>query len=515
MTESRPNPWLTLLVASLGTFMLLLDITVVNVALPDIREDLGASFSDLQWVVDAYALTLASVLLMAGSLADRVGRRRVFNVGLALFVTASVACGLARDPLALELARAAQGIGGAAMFATSLALIASAFEGPSRGTAFGVWGASTGLGVAIGPLIGGLLVAGPGWEWIFFINVPIGVAVLAVSLRFVAESHMPHARPVDVPGTLLFTAALAALVLALIEGGHESFSKSYVIALFVAAAVLLAVFVVAQLREREPMLPPALFRIPTFIGALVAAFSLSAGMFSLFLLISIYMQSVLGYDALETGVRFLPITLATLVVAPAAGRLSERLPVRALMSGGLGLVAVGLLLMSRVTAGDAWTVLLPGFLVAGVGIGLINPPLASTAIGVVHPRDVGMGSGINTTFRQVGIATGIAAMGAIFQSRIDSILGSAIAERPVPGIGTAEDAVSNGAIGALPPDLRATGTEAFTSAMGDVMQIGAAITAVAAVLTLALVRRRDFWAVREGTAQAAPASPAEPAPAAN
>jgi EmrB/QacA subfamily drug resistance transporter len=406
--------WWTLLAVCIGTFMLLLDVTIVNTALPYIERALGASFTDLQWVIDAYALSLAALLLTGGSLADLFGRRLVFVVGLVIFTLASLACGLAGSPLALNLSRAVQGIGGALMFATALALLANAFQGADRGTAFGLWGATTGAAVAVGPLVGGALTEGLGWEYIFFVNVPIGVGAIVLTLAKVEESRSPAEGRVDWTGLVTFSAGLFCLVFALIRGNAEGWTSGMIVGLLVASAVLLVAFWVAERRQRLPMLDLTLFRKPAFDGASIAAFSLSASMFAMFLYLTLYIQNALGYTALESGLRFLPVTLLSFFVAPVSGKLSERFGVRWFIAGGLALVGLGLLLMRRIEPGDDWTAMLAGFMVAGGGIGAVNPALATAAIAVVEPSRSGMASGINSTFRQVGIATGTAAWGAIF-----------------------------------------------------------------------------------------------------
>src|SRR3954451_9547161 len=271
--------WWTLVAVCLATFMLLLDVTIVNVALPSIERDLGSSFSDLQWVIDAYALTLAAFLLTAGSIADLVGRRRVFVAGVGLFTVASLLCGLAGTPLLLTLARALQGVGAAAMFACALALLASAYQGRDRGTAFGVWGAVTGAAVAVGPLVGGVLTQAIGWEAIFFVNIPLGLAVIALTLRTVRESRNERLGRIDVPGVVTFSAALFLLVFALIRGNDLGWGSGTIVGMLVGAAVLLAAFLVVERRSENPMLELALFRKPAFVGASIAAFVLSASMF--------------------------------------------------------------------------------------------------------------------------------------------------------------------------------------------------------------------------------------------
>jgi EmrB/QacA subfamily drug resistance transporter len=493
--------WWTLVAVCLGTFMLLLDITIVNIALPDIQHSLGASFSDLQWVIDAYALTLAAFLLTTGSLADLYGRRRLYLAGLVIFTAASALCGAAQSPLMLELSRGLQGIGGATMFSVSLALLANAFLGKDRGVAFGVWGALTGVAVAIGPIVGGALVSGMSWRWIFFVNLPIGVIALALTVLRVAESRDEQAVRPDWPGFVLFSTALACLVYALIEAGRTSFTAAPVIACFAAAAVLLLAFLIVEIRIAHPMFDLRLFRLPTFAGGDIAAFGVSAGIFSVLLFLVLYLQDVLGYSALQTGLRLLILSGGILLVSGAAGRLSTKVPVRALIGPGLILVGAGLLLMRGLTAASAWTHLIPGLIVAGIGVGLINPPLASTAVGVVQPRQAGMASGINSTFRQVGIATGIALLGALFASRLASAVDALTARTPLAAHSAAiATALRNdGAarlFAATPPRQRGLLAEvvrgSFTTALNEILLVAAIISFAAGVLAFALIRSKDF-----------------------
>ncbi len=498
--------WRVLIVVCVAVFMLLLDITVVNVALPNIQKELHTSFTDLQWVVDAYALTLAAMMLNAGSLGDLLGRKRVFLSGIVVFTVSSAFCGAATTPLWLILARGAQGIGGAAMFAVSLAIISQEFHGRERGTAFGLWGATVGLAVAIGPLVGGALTTYVGWRWIFFVNIPIGIVCVAGGLRELVETRDEEHGGFDLPGLLTLTAGLFSLVLGLLRGNDWGWSSGRVVGLFLAGAVLLGAFAAIELRRRSPMLDFRLFRVPTFTGAQITAFSISSGMFAQFLFLPLYLENVLGYSAVAAGVRFLPLSLVSFVVAPIAGRLSTRVPVRFLLSGGLALCGVALLLMWGIALDSTWTTLLAGFLVAGVGIGLVNAPLASTSVSVVEPRRAGMASGINNTFRQIGIATGIAALGAIFQSRITShIAASDIPQRFVQPF---SEAVSSGAtqqaLQAVPARLRSQAEtlahSAFISGLNEILLVASIVLFVGAVLALALVRQRDFVASGQAVA---------------
>jgi EmrB/QacA subfamily drug resistance transporter len=502
--------WWTLLAACVATFMLLLDITVVNVALPDIQRDLDASLSSLQWVIDAYALTLAAFLLMTGSLGDRLGRRRVFNIGFGIFTLASFLCGIAGDATLLNLARGLQGVGAAAMFSTSLALIAQEFDGRERATAIGAWGATVGGAVAVGPLIGGLLTEGFGWEWIFFANIPIGIGAMILTATKLANVKSTEAVRLDWAGLFTFSGGLFLLIFGLIRGNPEGWSSGVILASLIGAGGLLVAFLIVEARQENAMLDLSLFRKPAFTGVSVVAWALSAGMFAMFLYVTLYVQDVLGYSPLEAGVRFLPITLLSFFVAPIAGRLTGRVPARVLLGLGLILVGVGLLLMRGIELGDDWTTLLPGFLVAGVGIGLTNPAIASTAIGVVAPFRAGMASGINNTFRQVGIATGVAALGAIFQSRIDSRLAELLPGAPA-GL---SEAVSAGggraAVESVPPGSRAqvadAANQAFISGFNDILLVGAAIAIVGGIVGFALVRSRDFVQQPGGEAAAEPAA---------
>jgi EmrB/QacA subfamily drug resistance transporter len=496
--------WWTLIAVSVATFMLLLDITVVNVALPSIRKDLGASFSDLQWVVDAYSLTLAALVLTAGSLADRLGRRRLFAVGLTIFSAASLLCALAPDPTFLNLARAVQGIGGAVMFAVSLALIAQEFPaGRERGMAMGIYGSTIGVAVAVGPLIGGALTDGLGWQSIFYLNLPVGIAAIAITLTKVRESRDPHATRIDWAGVVTFSAALFALVLALVRGNDDGWGSTFIVSLLAGAGALMAAFVVVESRVAEPMLPLGLFRRRAFTGVQLAAFAVSGSLFALFLYITLYLQNELGYTPFQAGVRYLPITVASFIAAPISGALLSRLPARLMMSGSLAVAGVGLLLMSGIDAGDDWTTLLGGFLVAGAGVGFLNPVIADVALSVVPKERSGMAAGINDTFRQVGVAVGIAVWGAIFVGRGASKISeltagtpTASGERPRQLIEAASSGSLGQALGSVPAESRARVADAahqgFLAGLNDVLTLGALLSFAGAVLALALVRESEI-----------------------
>jgi EmrB/QacA subfamily drug resistance transporter len=337
--------WTTLIAVSIATFMLLLDVTVVNVALPGIQTDLGASFDELRWVIDAYALTLAATMLIFGSISDRVGRRRVFTIGLAAFSLASLACGLAWDPLALDIFRGFQGIGGAMMLSTTLALLAAAYEGPDRTKALTVWGATTAAAVAAGPLIGGALVEAINWESIFYINVPIGLVTAFLVARGVPESSDPSAtgRP-DWAGLVTLAGSASLLVLALFRGNEDGWGSTAILGMFAASAALLGAFIAIESRRAQPLLDLALFLKPSTSGASLAILATAISIFSMLTFLVLYIQSVLGFDALETGLRLLPLTAASFFAAAIAGRLGAFVPVRYLIAAGLTLAGIGLLI---------------------------------------------------------------------------------------------------------------------------------------------------------------------------
>jgi EmrB/QacA subfamily drug resistance transporter len=494
--------WWTLVVVCAATFMLLLDITIVIVALPTIQSQLRASFSDMQWVIDAYALTLASVLLTAGSLADRYGRRLLFTVGLIVFTVGSLLCGIAQSPILLIVSRSVQGVGGAILFATSLALLAQNFHGKERGVAFGIWGAVTGVSAGLGPVLGGVITTGISWRGIFLVNLPVGVAALVVTRFQVHESKTPHASRPDWAGFVTLTVGLVSLVYGLIRAGELAWRDTGVAVCLVLAAVFFVAFVTVELRADHPMFDLSLFRIPAFSGGLAAAFAMNGSLYAMFLYLVLYLQDDLGYSALATGLALLLISGTSIFSSIFAGVFSDRIPVRWLIGPGLLLVGVGLLLMTGLDGSSSWTHLIPGFIVAGVGSGVVNPPLASTAVGVVAPQRSGMASGVNTTFRQIGIATGIAVYGSIFASRLHQQLGQTLAripslERDLPRIVAAiQRGNAAAAINAVPAPVRAPLVTAihasFASALDVLLVVSAGLALVGAACSSALIRRRDF-----------------------
>lgn len=505
--------WWTLIAVCTGTFMLLLDVTIVIVAQPAIQSGLHAGLSDVQWILDAYALTLAALMLTSGVLADRYGRKLLFSVGLTIFTLGSLLCGLAVDPLMLIVSRSAQGIGGAIMFATSLALLGNSFRGRDRGMAFGVWGAVVGVATAVGPVLGGVITTDWNWRGIFLVNVPIGVVALAVTAWRVEESRLPSPEPPDWPGFALLTAGLFGLVYGLIRAGDTSWSDTGVIISLAAGTALIAAFGVTESRVAHPMFDLSLLRVPTFVGGSIAALAMNGSLFAVLLYFVIYLQDVLGYSALDAGLRIAVISVAQLVTATIAGRLSERVPARWLIGPGLLLVGVGLLVMGGLSGGSAWTHLVPGFIVSGLGAGLVNPPLASTAIGVVTPERSGMASGVNNTFRQVGIAAGIAALGSVFTAAIGRHLAAALPRQLAGAAPAIENAVRQGsvahALASVPAAQRAAAAAALRSSvaagLNDLVAVTGAIAIAGAACAVLLIRQRDF---RSG-ASAAPAPAAD------
>jgi EmrB/QacA subfamily drug resistance transporter len=492
--------WWTLIAVCTGMFMLLLDVTIVIVAQPAIQTGLHASFSDVQWTLDAYALTLAALLLTSGVLADRYGRKLMFSIGLTVFTLGSLLCGLAANPLMLILSRSGQGIGGAMMFATSLALLGHSFRGRERGVAFGVWGAVIGISTALGPVLGGVITTEWNWRGIFLVNVPIGVFALAAAIWRVEESRSPHPAPLDLAGFVLLTAGLISGVYGLIRAGESSWSDPGVIGCLAGGVVLLAAFGATESRVAHPMFDLALLRVPTFSGGAIAAFAMNGSLYAMLLYFVIYLQDVLGYSALGAGLRIAVLSVAQLVTSVIAGRLSERVPTRWLIGPGLLLVGVGLIVMAGLNGDSAWTHLIPGFIVAGLGGGLVNPPLASTAIGVVPPSQAGMASGVNTTFRQVGIATGIAALGSIFTSAIQHHLSGALPPSLKGSAGSMVSAVRQGSVAHLLASVPAADRAAvggalrssFAAALNELLYVTAALAFVGAVSAMLLIRRQDF-----------------------
>lgn len=444
----------TLAVVCLATAMLMLDIAVINTALPKIASDLHSGLTGIQWVVDAYTLALASVVLTAGSVADRIGRRLVLVAGIALFTATSLACALASDIAVLDASRALQGMGAAMMFASSLAILVDAFPAPAeRMKAFAAYGATMGASFAVGPLLGGLLTTELGWQAVFLVNLPLGLAAFAGTLAWLRESRDPFPRAIDWVGQATLTSGLFLLVLALLRGDDVGWGSTQTVAELAGAVVLLVAFVVTETRAEQPMLPLGLFRRRDFTAAQIAAFAISASFFALFLYITLYLQEVLHLSPIEAGLVYVPGTMLMFGVSGATSQLLKWVSAEVVTVAGLALVSGGLALMTLAGAHSSWTALLPGELVICIGTGLFNPALAAVAMGSVPERQSGLGAGVNDAFRMGGVAVGVAAFGALIPAA--AALGHGSPESYVTGMhhamvaGSALAAVGAIASGAL------------------------------------------------------------------
>ena len=472
--------WGPVAAVCLAQLLLMLDVTIVIVALPRISEDVGGDLRTVQWIVDVYALMLAALLLNVGALADRVGRRRVFLAGLGVFGLASAGCGLAGTSGALIAGRAAQGLGGAMLFATGLAILGTEYEGKSRAKALGIFGAVFGGAVAVGPLAGGLVLEVLDWRWIFFVNVPVVLLAFVVARRHVEESRDERPRPIDWAGQITFTLGIAGLVTALIQGGRWGWESGRTLGLLLTAAGSLAAFVVVEARKEQPMFELSMLRQRSFAGASIAAFATSASLFGMFVYLTLWFQRVEGLDGLEAGLRLLPVTVLALVAAAAAGRLSGVVSARWVLTVALSCTALGLLQMTALDAGSAWTVALPGLVLCGLGFGLANPTVAAVTLAVADPARIATATGMNSTFRQVGVAMGVAAQGAIFDHAL---------RLPSGGLASAAQAVPSAELVAR-----------YAEALDRVFVAGALIAGAGALLAALLVRA------------AAPATPDGPGP---
>jgi EmrB/QacA subfamily drug resistance transporter len=515
-----------LLTLSLGFFMTLLDLTIVNIAIPSMITNLHASLDQVLWVVNAYALALAALLITAGRLGDRFGQRTLFMIGVGLFTVASLGCGLAQNPVELIGARVLQGIGAAALIPQTMAIIIATFPAQRRGTALGVWGAVAGLSTVAGPTLGGLLITGLGWQWIFFINVPIGVAVLVAAMVYVPDLRLGRRHRFDWAGVGLATTGLLALVFGLTEGQRYDWN-GWVLGVLAVAVVLIGAFVLQQraAQDGEPLVPIALladrgFTVFSLVGALV-----SLAVLGYFIPITIYLQSVLGYSALKAGLVLAPSSVVSMVVAPMAGRLSDRVGGRNILIGGLTLFAIGgawTVAVARV--GTSWPTLMPPMIITGIGLGCTFAPMATEALRGVPARLAGAASGVNSTVRQVGSALGSAMVGAVLQNRLavslhaEAVqragqLPAAVRDRFVAGFsatghGGAEitagppTAPPQGVPGQLAGQLQRLALDVFhqgfVRAMHPTLVVPIAALLVAALACLAVPRRRTVGHEPEG-----------------
>jgi EmrB/QacA subfamily drug resistance transporter len=417
VTEEN-RKWWTLAAVSFGLFMIMLDNTIVNVALPSIQRDLHMQLSELEWIVSGYALTFAALMLIGGKLADAYGRRLVFVTGIVVFTLASLACGLAPSGGALIGARVAQGVGAALMNPATLSIIAVTFPPRQRGTAIGLWAGVSALALAIGPLVGGLLTDHAGWNWNFFINVPVGAVAIAASFLLIDESRDETHERLDIPGLATSGIGLFALTYGLIEANNFGWGSVRIVGAFVIAAVTLTAFILLERHRPAPMLDLTLFRNRTYVGANLAMLLVALAMFGVFFFVSLYMQNVLGYSAVQAGAAFLPMTILVILVAPAAGRLSDRWGSRWLMSGGMVLLALQLAYFSQLSSDATFWRLLPALVLGGFGMSMTMTPSSAAAMRAVPIQKAGVGSAVLNACRQVGGSTGIALMGAIMASQL-------------------------------------------------------------------------------------------------
>jgi EmrB/QacA subfamily drug resistance transporter len=417
--------WWTLGAVAFGLFMIMLDNTIVNVALPSIQQDLNIGISELEWVFNGYALTFGVLMLTGGKLADMLGRRRIFVAGLVIFTVASLACGLAASAGMLIGARVVQGVGSALMNPATLSIITATFPPRQRGMAIGIWAGVSAMALAIGPLVGGLITEHWSWNWIFFINVPIGILAIVVARLVIDESRdMSAEQRLDLPGLLSSAIALFALTYGLIEANTYGWTSARIIALFAVAVIAFAVFIVLELRQRVPMLDLKLFKNGTFAGANSVMLLVGLAMFGVFFYNSLFIQNIIGWSAVQTGASFLPMTVLIILVAPIAGKYSDRVGSRWLMGGGMVLLAISLLIFSRLDATSNFWDILPGLLIGGLGMAVVMTPTTAAAMGSVPVDKAGVGSAVLNSGRQVGGALGIAVMGAIVASYATGIPGT-------------------------------------------------------------------------------------------
>jgi EmrB/QacA subfamily drug resistance transporter len=419
LLDEANRKWLTLAAVSFGLFMIMLDNTVVNVALPSIQRELGVGLSELEWIVTGYALAFAALMLTGGKLADLFGRRLVFVVGLAIFTLASLACGLAGSGDVLIGARIVQGVGAALMNPATLSIIAATFPPRQRGMAIGIWAGVSALALAIGPLVGGLITEHVNWNWIFFINVPVGILAIAASFLVIRESRdESEVQRLDLPGLLTSGIGLFALTYGLIEANTHGWTSTRILVSFAVAVVSLVGFVLLERHQRVPMLDLTLFRSGTFAGANLVVLLVALAMFGVFFFVSLYMQNILGYSPVAAGAAFLPMTVLVILVAPVAGRASDRIGSRWLMTAGMTLLSIQLLYFSQLSATASYWNLLPAMVVGGLGMSLTMTPGAAAAMRALPVDKSGVGSAVLNAFRQVGGSVGIALMGAIMAHEI-------------------------------------------------------------------------------------------------
>jgi EmrB/QacA subfamily drug resistance transporter len=514
---ARRRAMLVLICVSAPSFMLQLDANIVAVSLPSISESLKANFAGIEWVVTAYTLSFASLLLPAGALADRFGRKRALMIGLGLFTTASFFCGAAPNLATLIAARAFQGAGAALQLSAALATLSSFFKGDERARAFAFWGSVVGIGISMGPVAGGLITQRFGWEWAFYINLPIGAITFALVAAFVDESKDPEAVRFDLAGVSTFSAFLFLTTLALISGNHDGWTSRHILAEGLAAACFLALFIVVELREARPMVDFSFFRQPTYLGANIAQFSFAAGLLTMLTFLPIYFQHALGMAPRTAGLAMLPMALPLFIVPRiVTSQLSHRLTGRALLTAGLVFVGAGLAVVALVAGRQSYQWMLLGMLAAGIGAGLLNGETTKVGMTVIPAERAGMASGISGTMRFTGIVLGFAALGVVLFSRISGIITSAFptldeADRSgfIRNVASG-DLSGAGIASASGQPLQALALKSFTEGYAALFAASAAFCALAAILTWSLVRASDtppIAKVQRGARSAAAKAP--------
>jgi EmrB/QacA subfamily drug resistance transporter len=422
MVVSERTKWFALALLCVTQFVVVLDIAIVNVALPSIQTDLHFSQENLQWVISAYALVFGGFLLLGGRLADILGRKRVFMTGLVIFTVGSLLCGLAWSEASLIASRALQGLGAATITPAALSILTTTFkEGRERNIALGAWGAVGGFGAAAGVLLGGIITDLLSWEWIFFVNVPVGVAAFVISPFLLSESKDAHGQSHDIPGAVLVTSGLSFLVLAITQGYGWGWGSARTIGVFAASAVLLAAFAIWEQRQRDPLVPFSIFRLQTLTAANVAGFIMGTALFSMFLMLTLYMQDVLGFSPLKTGVGYLAVAGTAVIWANVAAAAVNRIGVKPNLILGMGLLTAGLLYFTQVSVdGTYWADLFPGFLILGVAIPFAFVPITIAALAGTKPQEAGLASGLINTSQQIGGAVGIAILSTIAVTTTDN-----------------------------------------------------------------------------------------------
>jgi EmrB/QacA subfamily drug resistance transporter len=480
LISDENRKWWTLGAMCFALFMIMLDNTVVNVALPSIQRDLGASISGLEWTVNGYTLSFAVLLATGGRLGDIFGRRRMFLAGVVIFALSSATAGLAEEEWMLVASRVVQGAGAALMMPATLSIITDAFPARERGRAIGTWAGVSALALAVGPVVGGFLTEQVSWRAIFYLNLPVAAGAVVAALFAVRESRDETVeRVVDYPGVITLTAALTSLVLALIEGNSWGWGSSRIVALIAGAVVLLGVFVAIELRVRVPMVQFSFFASRNFVGATLVAFVVSFAMLGMFFFLALYMQDVLGFSPLEAGVRFLPTTVMIVVIAPIAGRLTDRIGPRWLITTGLSLVALALFGLTRIGPETTYADIMPGFIVMGAGIAMTMSPMSTAAMNAVEEAKAGIASGLLSMMRMVGGSFGVAATGALFQAKTHGLDPASFGANPEAG------------------------REAFVNALASSMWLSAGVALGGAILAAVLIRGRPERRVEEPAGEVA------------